>query len=112
MGLDQKLPLRPFLPNDSQQLSQYIRQIFFHNLPHNVQINVFISVDETVACPDDIVPGNLGMRLSGLLRDLGSSLADDFNETHRGQGQLLIAVKVPTRSPLSETQCLLRPSTI
>jgi hypothetical protein len=52
------------------------------------------------------------MRLSGLLRDLGSSLADDFNETHRGQGQLLIAVKVPTRSPLSETQCLLRPSTI
>lgn len=51
--------------------------------PKNVRINVEIGMDQTIAHADDGPPGDLGVGVAGLRRDLARRLSDDLDRAHQ-----------------------------
>ena len=74
--------------------------------PYNVQIDIEIAMDESIAHPGDLIPRNFRVALLGLSTYPACCLSDDLEILQDSQDEHAIMIEVSTRFPSGKLESL------
>ncbi len=74
--------------------------------PYNVQIDIEIAVDESIAHPNDLIPGNCRVVLFDRATYSACCLSDDLEILEDSQDEHAITIEVGTRFPNCKLESL------
>ena len=93
---------------DLVELGDQGRQIGSDDDPHDVEVDLIVSVDESVPHPDDLGPGYLRVRLSDVVWDTSCRFPNYLQQAHDGEAENPAGVKISPAFPRNKAHRLAR----
>jgi len=77
-------------------------KVFLHRLPEDVQVDIEISMNQTVAHANNVIPGNVRKVSSRILRNLIGGFPDDLDVLNQGERQFAVTDQILAAAILGE----------